>query len=310
MSPKESDPDFLLTRPEEIRSALFELTHPECQILVRDAADREMAVVVLGADKQTRHFFWRPRDYAGADFEKSDAHGLRVGSVLQFHANGYGGVQIHFRVPRPEVVRFGDGSAALVSPYPERLSRIQRRKMFRASIAGNSVRCGGHWRPSAGAKPIVFTLRDISVDGVGLRINRAVGDLPAPGSKMEDVYLDFGDFGNITTDLEIRTLIPLAGQPLKPAGGEPAAQGNDAAAAGAQGSTPGTAGAAGAAGAAVASAAPVAAPARVAPAATVRVKGEDPLTHVGAAFLILDGRQETWLQQVVWRLEKARSVPN
>lgn len=292
MSPKESDPDFLLTRPEEIRSALFELTHPECQILVRDAADREMAVMVLGADKQTRHFFWRPRDYAGADFDKSDAHGLRVGSVLQFHANGYGGVQIHFRVPRPEVVRFDDGSAALVSPYPERLSRIQRRKMFRASIAGNSVRCGGHWRPAPGAKPVVFTLRDISVDGVGLRINRAVADLPAPGSKMEDVYLDFGDFGNITTDLEIRTLIPLAGQPLKPASNEQAAPATDAAA-----GLPGAA--------AVPAAAPAAA--QVTPA---RVKGEEPLTHVGAAFLILDGRQETWLQQVVWRLEKARTVPN
>jgi hypothetical protein len=29
---------------------------------------------------------------------------------------------------------------------------------------------------------------------------------------------------------------------------------------------------------------------------------------VGAAFLTLDGRQETWLQQVVWRLEKARTL--
>jgi flagellar brake protein len=293
MSPKESDPDFLLTRPEEIRSALFELTHPECQILVRDAADREMAVVVLGADKQTRHFFWRPRDYAGADFDRSDANGLRSSSVLQFHANGYGGVQIHFRVPRPEVVNFGDGSAALVSPYPERLSRIQRRKMFRASISGNNVRCGGHWRTTPGAKPTMFTLRDISVDGVGLRINRAVADLPAPGSKMEDVYLDFGDFGNITTDLEIRTLIPLAGQPLKPAQDEEAAQADDAAA-GLQDA---------------AAAAPAVTP-KPAPSTPARTKGEDPLTHIGAAFLILDGRQETWLQQVVWRLEKARTVPN
>ncbi|MFC4274254.1 flagellar brake protein [Achromobacter aloeverae] len=299
MSPKESDPDFLLTRPEEIRSALFELTHPECQILVRDAADREMAVLVLGTDKQTRHFFWRPRDYAGADFEKNDVHGLRVGSVLQFHANGYGGVQIHFRVPRPDVVRFDDGSAALVSPYPERLSRIQRRKMFRASITGNSVRCGGHWRPAPGAKPIVFTVRDISVDGVGLRINRAVEDLPPPGTKMEDVYLDFGDFGNITTDLEIRTLIPLAGQPLKPETDAEKLAAAD--------------------GLAATSVAPQvdaqeASDAKGSPKASTKgntkgsITGEDPLTHVGAAFLILDGRQETWLQQVVWRLEKARTM--
>lgn len=43
-----SDPEFLLTRPEDMRAALFELTHPDSHILVRDAADREMAVLVLG----------------------------------------------------------------------------------------------------------------------------------------------------------------------------------------------------------------------------------------------------------------------
>ena len=57
-----SDPEFLLTRPEDMRSALFELTHPDSHILVRDAADREIAVLILGADKHTRQFFWRPRD--------------------------------------------------------------------------------------------------------------------------------------------------------------------------------------------------------------------------------------------------------
>lgn len=270
MNSKEQDPDFLLTRPDEIRSALFELTHPDCQIIVRDAADREMAVLVLGADKQTRHFFWRPRDIAGQDFAKGDSQGLRVGMVLQFHANGYGGVQIHFRVPRPELVKFDDGSAALVSPFPERMSRIQRRKMFRASVAGNTIRCAGHWRPQPMAKPILFTLRDISVEGVGLRISRSVAELPERGAKMEDVYLDFGDFGNITADLEVRSVIPLSGQPLVAAGSSDEAE-------------------------------PARAPAPAKNAA-------EPLTHIGAEFIGLDGRQETWLQQVVWRLEKARSL--
>lgn len=273
MTPKEPDSDFLLTRPEEIRSALFELTHPDCQILVRDAADREMAVVILGVDKQTGNFFWRPRDFAGDDFVNNDARGLRVGMVLQFNANGYGGVQIHFRVPRPELVKFDDGSAALVSPFPERMSRIQRRKMFRASIAGNAIRCAGHWRPAPAMKPIVFTVRDLSVDGVGLRINRAAAELPPTGAKMEDVYLDFGDFGNITTNLEVRTVIPLSGQPLTKAVPLP-----DSGEAG-----------------------------EPTPLPRSGNKGPEPLTHMGLAFVALDGRQETWLQQVVWRLEKARS---
>ena len=28
------------------------------------------------------------------------------------------------------------------------------------------------------------------------------------------------------------------------------------------------------------------------------------MSHLGAVFLNLDARQENWLQQVVWRLEK------
>lgn len=274
---KEPEPDFLLTRPEEIRSAIFELTHQDCTTLVRDAADRETAILVLGIDKQTDHFFWRPRDFAGSDFATNDSRGLRVGTVLQFHGNGYGGVQIHFRVPRPELVRFDDGSAAFVSPLPERVSRIQRRKLFRASIIGTAVRCAGQWRPDPKSKPILFSIRDISVEGIGLRVERLATELPAAGVVMEEVYLDFGDFGNITTDLQVRTVIPLSGQPLGQADADAPEQ----------------------TGAAV-----------PAPAASVRpgLSSQDPLTHIGAEFAALNGRQEAWLQQVVWRLEKARTT--
>jgi c-di-GMP-binding flagellar brake protein YcgR len=274
---KEPDSDFLLTRPEEIRSAIFELTHQDCQTLVRDAADRETAILVLGIDKQTNHFFWRPRDFAGSDFATNDSRGLRVGTVLQFHGHGYGGVQIHFRVPRPELVRFDDGSAAFVSPLPERVSRIQRRKLFRASVIGTAVRCAGQWRPDSTVKPILFTIRDISVEGIGLRVERPATVLPIAGKIMEDVYLDFGDFGNITTDLRVCTVIPLSGQPLPQAAEDASAQADTAA-----------------------QAAP-------APVPRPNLLTGDPLTHIGAEFPALNGRQEAWLQQVVWRLEKARA---
>ncbi|KAG0920165.1 hypothetical protein G6F31_020845 [Rhizopus arrhizus] len=78
--------------------------------------------------------------------------GLLSGTTFHFHATAYGGVQIRFRVQRPEVIQFDDGSAALVSPFPDRLARIQRRKMFRASLAGsaNFARPVGRWRGPAG----------------------------------------------------------------------------------------------------------------------------------------------------------------
>ena len=258
-----SDPEFLLTRPEDMRAALFELTHPDSHILVRDAADREMAVLVLGADKQTRQFFWRPRDYAGADFEQSDSMGLLSGTTFHFHATAYGGVQIRFRVERPEVIHFDDGSAALMSPFPEHLARIQRRKMFRASLITNANRCQASWQPDPTEKPISFSVRDLSVDGVGLRVEMAVQALPERGSVLEDVRLDFGDLGKLSAHLQVRNVYPISGQPMV------------------QADSPDE------------------------PAPThVSLTGEPPMSHLGAVFLNLDARQENWLQQVVWRLEK------
>ena len=40
--------------------------------------------------RHTRQFFWRPRDYAGADFEQSDSMGLLSGTTFHFHATAYG----------------------------------------------------------------------------------------------------------------------------------------------------------------------------------------------------------------------------
>jgi hypothetical protein len=153
--------------------------------------------------------------------------------------------------------------------------------LFRASIVGTAIRCAGQWRQDPTVKPILFSIRDISVEGIGLRVERPATELPPTGTVMKDVYLDFGDLGNITTNLEIRTVIPLAGQPLLPA----ATNDED----GAEGDT--------------------AAPAPAVPAmARPGLSGQDPLTHLGAVFVALNGRQEAWLQQVVWRLEKARAA--
>ncbi len=258
-----SDPEFLLTRPEDMRAALFELTHPDSHILVRDAADREIAVLILGADKQSLQFFWRPRDYAGADFQQSDSMGLLSGTNFYFHATAYGGVQIRFRVARPDVIQFDDGSAALVSPFPERLARIQRRKMFRASLIANAAMCHASWQAEPGKPACRFTVRDISVDGVGLRAVMEVGALPARGTVMKNVELDFGQLGKISADLEVRNVYPVSGQPM-------------AQDAGADGAAP----------------------------RHVSLTGEPAVSHLGAMFLDLSARQENWLQQVVWRLER------
>jgi c-di-GMP-binding flagellar brake protein YcgR len=150
-----------------------------------------------------------------------------------------------------------------MSPFPERLARIQRRKMFRASLIASASRCNAAWQASPQDKPHHFAVRDISVDGVGLRAGVEVGALPERGAVMENVQLDFGELGKISASLEVRNVYPVSGQPMVQAG------------------DPGDA-----------------APRHVS------LTGEPPVSHLGAIFLNLDARQENWLQQVVWRLER------
>lgn len=106
-------------------------------------------------------------------------------------------------------------------------------------------------------------MRDISVDGVGLRAELAVQALPQRGTVLEDVQLDFGELGKLNAHLEVRNVYPISGQPMTQA----------------------------------------ASPDEPAP-THVSLTGEPPMSHLGAVFLNLDARQENWLQQVVWRLEK------
>lgn len=257
-----AESEFLLLQAHEIRAALYELTHPDSHILVRGAADREIIAVVLNVEKHNPSFLWRPKDFALADLSQADKD-LLHSSTLSFNAIAYGGVRIRFHIQRPEVITLDDGSLALRSSFPEQLSRIQRRKMFRASIVGASVPCAAYWQPDMQTKPINCTIRDISVDGVGLRIRLPVSELPAPGHILENVQLDFGSLGTLQVSAMVENAYPIADQ----------------------GSIIQTA----------------------ATAQSTSVAPNDielPVSHIGASFIGLNARQETWLQQLVWRLEK------
>lgn len=276
-----SQPEFLLLQPEDIRAALFELTHPDSHIMVRDAADREVAAVILGVDRKTGFFFWRPRDYAGTHFGRQRNGDMFTGAVFHFAATGYGGVHMHFRVPRPETVNFEDGSVALFSPLPERMSRVQRRKMFRASLANSPVRCTAAWRAAGATQTLQFWLRDISIEGVGLRCAYKVDDLPRRGEIMRSVKLHFGELGTLNVDLAVRNRYPIAGQAMSP---DPAAS-------------------------APTLWVPVTTPPAAPQADRVAAQATDEIeSHLGAVISGLSARDEVWLQQMVWRLEKMRGA--
>lgn len=266
-----NDTEFLLTETHDIRATLFELTHPDSHIMVRDAADRQIAVSVLGAEKKQALFYWRPRDFAQADFSQADSDGVLLSSNLHFHAMAYSGTRIHFKVPRPQVVSYGDTNA-LASPFPEKLLRIQRRKMFRASIINTALPCNAHWTCAPLTKRIDSKIRDISIDGVGLRITSFVKDLPERGSIIDDAILDFGDQGSLQVSLLVENIYPVSGQnkPDETPADSPTADN----------------------------------PATITTSAKPKLVSDAPVSHLGASFVGLNARQETWLQALVWRLEK------
>ena len=80
--------------------------------------------------------------------------------------------------------------------------------------------------------------------------------------------MNFGDLGRLVANLEVRNVYPVSGQPMIAPGADPDEP----------------------------------APRHVS------LTGEPPVSHLGAIFLNLDARQENWLQQVVWRLEKGNRV--
>ena len=136
--------------------------------------------------------------------------------------------------------------------------------MFRASLITSANRCEATWLPEAQAKPLAFTVRDISVDGVGLRVGLAAPELPQRGEVLEGVQMNFGDLGRLVANRSAQRLSGIRAA-------------DDRA-----GSGPGRT--------------------RAAPrVADGRAAGQPPRRHLPEP-----GRApENWLQQVVWRLEKA-----
>lgn len=244
--PETSNAHSLLLQPAEIRAALLELIHPDSRIMLRDSLDHEVQVVLVGVDRMTGGFFWRPRERADLPGGLPDRIGMLTSTAVHFAATGYDGVRMHFRAPLPQIVTFADGSVTYFSPLPERLSRVQHRNMFRTTLAHCPVRCSAAWMPPSMAHALHFIVHDISVEGVGLRSTCGIEQLPKRGELMRNVRLTFGTSGSLTVDLDVRNV-------------------------------------------------------------SSRTDDADPAqdaSHLGALIIGLDIRDQVWLQQMVWRLEK------
>jgi len=219
MSHKSSNPflSHTLNHVKDIQTTLFELCHADSMTIVRNAAGHEIAVEILALDNAAQCFYWRPRDYAGSDFASSDQQGLLASSVLHFDGRSYGGIQIIFQVDRPQIVRADNGTPALRSHFPTSLIRVQRRGAFRVQLDGTRIAAHAIWQPDAEPNhfPLKFQIRDLSINGIGMRIEQSLATRLPVGSQMRRVTLHFDKHGDIQADLAVHNLYLLHAQSEK-----------------------------------------------------------------------------------------------
>lgn len=112
----------LLSRSDEIRAILRELTHPKGRVNVcasHPPHDADACPArILGPDWRLHHFFWRPEDFGGFPQRLCGGRPLD-GMMLDFTGTTPDGGEVRFRVDRSLALQFVDSSAALLSGFPE-----------------------------------------------------------------------------------------------------------------------------------------------------------------------------------------------
>ncbi|HEY4372989.1 MAG TPA: flagellar brake protein [Burkholderiales bacterium] len=109
-------------------------------------------------------------------------------------------IKIQFHTQRVEATFF-EGKPALRTRLPESLMRLQRRNFFRvpAPIA-KPLQCH---IPLTGGSTLQFSVRDLSVGGLGMIAGPASGEFKA-GMVFHNCRIDLPGHGDVTVSLEVR----------------------------------------------------------------------------------------------------------
>jgi len=191
------DPQYLLDNPVEVGSALKELLRGADRLCTTYGGE-VLPVYLTDINVRRRTVSFLPY---GGDRERAL---LASASELLFEGTAYG-TPIEFKLGAlQEVDEFspdGHDRIVLQAPFPPQLYRMQRRQFFRAPVAPPNTR-RAIWK-SPGGRLLVFRIQDISLSGIGLRTEHSADALPAEGSLMHPVQLDFEEHGGIEAWLQV-----------------------------------------------------------------------------------------------------------
>lgn len=139
------------------------------------------------------------------DAAKSDMLNERIvqSNYLHFEAL-YNNIRLTF-IAKQATAAIDQVQAALIVPIPDSMVRLQRRDAFRVSLPlSKPLHCTFKvTKPDGAAAPIITTLKNISVGGVGLVDETLTLDL-TKGRVYKDCKLELTDTSTITVNLEMR----------------------------------------------------------------------------------------------------------
>lgn len=113
-------------------------------------------------------------------------------------------VRIQFEVRAPQRVEYED-APAFATPFPESLTRLQRREHYRLRVPrGRPLHCDFAVPVEEGApeRRVMLPVSDISCGGIAL-VGWPDGFLPRPGQTLADARIALSDLGTINADLYV-----------------------------------------------------------------------------------------------------------
>lgn len=192
-----TSPDHWLENPLDIGSSLNDLLRSADYLeIVRSEEESSLPAYIAAVSMRGRTF--RFRAYQG-EVRLRELHS----ETVRFRGSA-NGVRMAFTVNGIKAlteIADEDGEQVIFeAAFPLQLYRLQRRAYFRVRVHSTKTSVATWAGAPAGER---IHIQDVSLAGVGLRSTLASDALPEAGEELQDVQLDFGQYGSFRAHLKL-----------------------------------------------------------------------------------------------------------
>ncbi|WP_297448405.1 flagellar brake protein [Ferrovum sp.] len=185
---------FRIDAPMAVRGILRDIArHGERVALYYGAREGGVIVTVI-LDLEANGFWLDATRDAGVNQSIVESPG-------KFFVSAHLQAKVQFPVKQLELQQ-REGTNQFYLPFPEYLTRLQRRDFFRLYLPPGLLKC--QVETHIGQEPLRFAVRDISEGGVALYSERAEDSPLKPGDQIQDCRLILEDGSEIVFDIQVR----------------------------------------------------------------------------------------------------------